>query len=362
MSNSFTTPPTLADEVTVVAGQVIGEGAVTAMSDTANYLFAYGGTHNVLSQAWAEGQFTQQGTTYQPMVEYVIPVITLDHYDLHLHFIALGPGGIRSTLTIGPDVYTSETLSTGAGPHVIEQSVTVTSTPTANYATLSIEVKHTTGTPNHHEIRTLAAHWVAKASPLSAGVKLDPDSNAFTPFGLNRVGNDYPLSARWGVDMLENIETLRQRPMTYTTWSGVDNLLAAPTSASDPAPAVYLGVGDIEVLFSPVYVPHEAFDSGNDYTIKVWIKMVNISATYPSVSYTIMGQLITVTANGWSSHEINIRPDPDEEMSQLYNFSIYRAGLDNVDGSNWLNLVSLSKNPIDTPGRPWIQGLCIWGV
>jgi len=68
MSNSFTTPPTLADEVTVVAGQVIGEGAVTAMSDTANYLFAYGGTHNVLSQAWAQGQFTQKGTTYQPMV------------------------------------------------------------------------------------------------------------------------------------------------------------------------------------------------------------------------------------------------------------------------------------------------------
>ena len=188
MSNSFTTPPTLADEVTVVAGQVIGEGAVTAMSDTANYLYAHGGTHNVLSQAWAEGQFTQKGTTYQPMVEYVIPVITLDHYELHLHLIALGPGGIRSTLTIGSDVYTAETLSTGAGPHIIEQTVTVTSTPTANYATLSIEVKHTTGTPNHHEIRTLAAHWVAKASPLSAGVKLDADSNAFTPFGLNRVG------------------------------------------------------------------------------------------------------------------------------------------------------------------------------
>ena len=361
MSNSFTTPPTLADEVTVVAGQVIGEGAVTAMSDTANYLYAYGGTHNVISQAWAEGQFTQKGTTYQPMVEYMIPIITHEHYELHLHLIALGPGGIRSTLTIGSDVYTAETLSTGAGPHIIEQTVTVTSTPLASYGTLSIEVKHTTGTPNHHEIRTLAAHWVAKASPLSTGALPDGKLNIYTPFGINRVGNDYPLSARWGVDMLENIETLRRRVLAYTSWSGVDNLFAAPTSVSDPAPAVYLGVGDIEVLFSPVFIPHEAFDGDNFYTITVWFNMVNISALYPSVSYVIMGQEITLTANGWSSHDITIRPDQDEEMSQLFNFSVYRAGLDNAD-HNWEFLLNIEQNPTLTPGVPWIKGLCIWGV
>lgn len=361
MSNSFTTPPTLADEVTVVAGQVIGEGAITTMSETANYLFAYGGTHNIISQAWAEGQFTQKGTTYQPMVEYQIPIITHEHYDLHIHFIALGRGGIRSTLTIGSSTYTDEVLSTGAGPHVIESTIVVTSTPLASYGTLTIEVKYTTGTPSHHEIRTLAAHWVAKASPLSTGALPDGKLNIFTPFGINRVGNDYPLSARWGVDMLENIETLRRRVVTYVSWSGVDNLYAAPTSVSDPAPAVYLGVGDIEVLSSPVYIPHEAFDTSNFYTVTVWVKMANISALVPSVSYVIMGQEITLTSNGWSSHDITVRPDQDEAMSQLFNFSVYRAGLDNAD-INWNHLINIENNPTLTPGIPGIQGLCIWGV
>jgi hypothetical protein len=108
-----------------------------------------------------------------------------------------------------------------------------------------------------------------------------------------------------------------------------------------------------------VYVPYEAFESGNDYTIKVWIKMVNISATYPSVTFVIMGQEITATANGWSAHSITARPDPDEEMSQLYNLSVYRAGLDNAE-ENWSNLVDF-RVP-GSPPRPYIQGLCIWGV
>jgi hypothetical protein len=361
MSNSFTSPPTLADEVTVVAGQPIGEGAITAMSESANYLFAYGGTHSVVSQAWAEGQFTQKGTTYQPMVEYKIPIITHEHYDLHIHVIALGPGGIRSTLTIGSSSYTDEVLSTGAGPHLIESTITVTSTPLSSHGQLSIEVKHTTGTPNHHEIRTLAVRWVPKPSPLSTGALPDGKLNIFTPMGINRVGNDYPLSARWGVDMLENIETLRRRPLVYASWSGVDNLSAAPTSPSDPAPPVYLGVGDIEVLFSPVYIPFEAFESGNFYTVTVWIYMVNISATYPERNYVIMGQELSVTANGWSSHDITVRPDSDEQMSELFNFTVYRAGLDN-DDNNWADLLTIGSNPTLTPGLPWIQGLCIWGI
>jgi hypothetical protein len=62
MSNSFPTPPLLADETTVVAGLPIGEGAVTRMSETMNYLWHYGSTTNALSQAWAEGQFVQKGT------------------------------------------------------------------------------------------------------------------------------------------------------------------------------------------------------------------------------------------------------------------------------------------------------------
>lgn len=356
MSNSFTSPPTLADEVTVVAGQPIGEGAVTAMSETVNYLWAHGGTHNVLSQAWADGQFEQKGSTYQTMAEYVIPIISHDHFELHIHYIAAGSGAVRSTLTIGSNSDNVETTSTGAGPHIVEQSLIVTTTPTANYGVLSIEVKQA-GSPNHHELRTIAARWVPKSSPLSTGALTD-GSNTFTPYGVNRAGNDYPLTARWGVNMLENIETLRRRPVMYLTWSGVDNLAAAPTSSSDPAPAVYLGIGDIEVLLSPVYIPLEMFEN-SAYTITAYLKAVNISATYPSLSCMILGQEIELTANGWSAHTITVRPDQDEDMSQLFNLSIYRVGLDN-DDLNWDNLVTGAV--VLSPPLPTIQGVCIWGL
>ena len=359
MANSFTSPPTLADEVTVVAGQPIAEGAITAMSDTANYLWSVGGTHAVVSQSWAEGQFEQKGTTYQEMVSYTIPIMSRMHYDLHIHYIALGPGGVRATLTIGANSYTDEVLSTGAGPHVIESTITVTTTPTQSYGVLSIEVKHTSGTPNHHEIRTLAARWIPWTSPVAQGAQADGNLNTFTPFGIGRAGNDYPLTTRWGVNMLENIETLRRRPISYVSWSGVDNLNAAPTSSSDPAPALYLGVGDIEVLFSPVYIPHEAFETNNFYTITIWLNMHNPLSQ--SVSYRILDQTITTSSAGWQQFTIDVRPDQDEEMSELFNLSIYRVGLDN-DEDNWNYLVSLTNTPPTAPNLPYVRGLCIWGV
>lgn len=361
MSNSFTTPPVLADESTVVAGQAIAEGAISLMSETTNYLWAYGGTHNLVSQSWAEGQFQQSLTTFQQMIEYKIPMLSVDHLELHIHYIALGAGSIRATLTNGTDVYTDTITTTGAGPHVVESTISLTSVPLSSSATLGFELRSTSGTPPHIEIRTLAAHWVAPSSPLSAGATSDFQLNQFIPFGINRVGADYPLSARWGVDMTNNIETLRRRPISYVSWSGVDNLGAVPTSDTDPAPALYLGVGDIEVLFPPVYIPQEAFVSGNFYTINIWIKMANLNPSLPSVTYIIMGQEIEVTTNGWSYHQVTVRPDQDEDLSQKFNLSLYRVGLDD-DPQNWDYLLNISSNPSTTSTWAYIQALSIWGV
>jgi len=96
MSNSFPTPPpTLADETTTVAGQPIAEGAITAMSQSANYLWHYGATSNVMSQAWAEGQMVQKGTIGRSMLRYIIPTCTRDHYTLKVYAVAKGSGCIR---------------------------------------------------------------------------------------------------------------------------------------------------------------------------------------------------------------------------------------------------------------------------
>lgn len=354
MSNSFTSPPTLASELTTVAGRPIAEGAVTAMSETANYLWAVGGSHNVLSQAWAEGQCTQKGTAYVKMLEYRIPVISNDHYDLHIHFIALGPGGVRSTLTLGAASYSDEVLSTGAGPHVIESSIIITSASTETYATLAIEVKHTAGTPAHHELRCIAAHWVAKSSPVDTGARYLGTTDKFVPFGINRVGNDYPLSARWGVDMLRNIETLRKRPISYLTWSGVDNLFAAPTNDTDPAPALYLGLGDLFTLQVPVHIPQEAVDK-DSYTIHLHAYLVDNAA---SVGVDFMGDRVTFTGNGWQSTEVTIQIDPDELMSRRFALNVFRIGPENTR-HNQSTLIDASTVPWTDPK---IQSLSIWGI
>jgi len=354
MSNSFTSPPTLASELTTVAGQPIAEGAVSSMAETANYLWAVGGTHNVLSQAWADGQCSQKGLTYAQMLEYRLPVISNDHYDLHIHYIAAGSGSIRSTLTLGAATYSDEVVSTGSGPHVIESTITITSASTETYATLSVEVKHDGVSSNRHELRCIAAHWVAKTSPVDTGARYLGTTDKYVPFGINRVGNDYPLSARFGVDMLRNIETLRKRPISYLSWSGVDNLLAAPTGPTDPAPALYLGLGDIFTFQVPVHIPQEAVDK-DTYTINVHAYLVDNAS---SVGVDLMGERVTFTGNGWQTAELTIQIDPDEELSRRFALNIFKVGPDNTL-HNQSTLIDASVVPWTDPK---IQSLSIWGV
>ena len=353
MSNSFQSPPVLASELTTVAGQPIAEGAVTKMSETANYLWAVGATDAVVSQAWADGQMSQQGTSYAQMLSYRIPVISNDHYEFALRFVASGPGGIRSTLTIGSASYTAETLSTGSGPHIVEQSIIITTASTETYATLTIELKRT-GTPPRHELRCISGRWVPKTSPVDTGARYLGTSDKFVPFGIARVGNDYSLPSRWGVDMLNNIATLRKRPISYLSWSGVEGLLSQPTSSTDAAPALYLGIGDLFTLQIPVHIPQEVIVT-DTYTIHLHAYLVDNAS---SVDVDFMGDTVTFTGNGWKVAELTIQIDPDEMMSQVYALNIYRAGPDNTR-SNQDALVDAGTVPFTNPK---IQAISIWGV
>ena len=356
MSNSFTTPPLLADETTVVAGLPIGEGAVTRMSETMNYLWHYGSTTNALSQAWAEGQFVQKGLTLVEMAEWALPVISNDHYELEVIVIAKGSGTIRLELEGATTAQvTDEVSSTGAGPHLVRLSL-ILGTPTDEYLTLTMKVAHTTGATSRHEIQSIMARWVPLPSPVTAGARYRL-SDKFVPFGINRVGNDYPLSSRWGVNARNNVELLRKRPVVYLTWSGVQNLDSAPTSIDDPAPPKYLGIGDIDVLAAPIHIPTEAV-LGDTYEINVALLIDDLPAGY-SVSYFVLGSEIEVSANGWHVETVRVLIDRDEAMSRALSLNIYRVGPDN-DPINLSVLASL--NTYASPNLPKVKALCVWGV
>jgi hypothetical protein len=356
MSNSFTTPPQLADETTVVAGLPIAKGAVTLMSETMNYLWHYGSTTNVLSQAWADGQFVQRGTSLVEMAEWMIPVISNDHHELEVIVIAKGSGTIRLELEGATTAQvTDEVSSIGAGPHLVRLSL-ILGTPTDEHLTLSMLVAHISGDSARHEIQSIMARWVPLASPVTAGARYRLNDK-FVPFGIDRVGNDYPLSSRWGVNALNNVELLRKRPVVYLTWSGIQNLDSAPTREDDPAPPKYLGIGDIDVLAAPVHIPTEAV-LGDSYEIKVALLIGNLQAG-GTFSYSVLGTEIEVSANGWHIETVRVLIDRDETMSRALNLNIYRVGPDN-DPINLSNLASLDTYGISN--LPQVQAICVWGV
>ena len=177
------------------------------------------------------------------------------------------------------------------------------------------------------------------------------------PFGINRVGNDYPLSSRWGVNARNNVELLRKRPVVYLTWSGVQNLDSAPTSIDDPAPPKYLGIGDIDVLAAPIHIPTEAV-LGDTYEINVALLIGDLPAGY-SVSYFVLGSEIEISANGWHVETVRVLIDRDEAMSRALSLNIYRVGPDN-DPINLSNLASL--NTYASPNLPKVKAICVWGV
>jgi hypothetical protein len=350
MSNSFPTPPpTLADETTTVAGQPIAEGAITAMSQTANYLWHYGATSNVMSQAWAEGQMVQKSTSYSSMLRYIIPTCTRDHYTLKVYAVAKGSGCIKAILDTSAGKFDGETCSTGEGPHLVTIDVVLTSTIADEYVELSFDVKHTGGATARHEITMLMARWEPLTSPVTPGKRLQ-GTDEFIPFGIDRVGADYPLTSRWGRNMLTNVDTLRRRPQLWLSWSGVNNLDAAPTSDSDPAPAKYLYTGDIGVLGQLVHIPPEAI-LGGEYTIYVSAYITGLTAGQ-SKRLSILGHTLTFSSVGWNHETLTVEIDPNEEDSALYHLNMFRVQLDPSSIT--------TEGLYSEPGE--IEALCVWGI
>lgn len=350
MSNSFPTPPpTLADETTTVAGQPIAEGAITAMSQSANYLWHYGATSNVMSQAWAEGQMVQKGTIGRSMLRYIIPTCTRDHYTLKVYAVAKGSGCIKAILDTSTGKFEGETCSTGAGPHLVTIDVVLTSTIADEYVELTFDVKHTADATARHEITMLMARWEPLASPVTAGKRLQ-GTDEFIPFGINRVGANYPLTSRWGRNMLTNVDTLRRRPQLWLSWSGVENLDAAPISITDPAPAKYLYTGDIGVLGQLVHIPQEVI-LGGEYTIYVSAFIEGLTVGQ-SKRLSILGHTLTFSSVGWNHETLTVEIDADDDAIAMYHLNMHRVEIDN----NGATLDGF----LDDPGL--IKALCVWGI
>jgi len=358
MSNSFTSDPTLVDPGRLTASQTIRTTEIARLSDLANYCFATGGTYNVISQLYDDNSFCTSNNSFIAMAEWLIPRISNEHNTLVINLQGFCPTAANATaeidLEIGDIKYTAQVSITDQGRYNASfnsVSITATGSHTDEHALVKLALKAPTG--QEVVLLGIQAHWEALTSPLATG-DLGQHDDTFTPQGQTRQGTDKPLSSRWGVEMLNNINTLRRRPRVLFNWSGVRNTSSSsPISVRGAAPKA-IGRGDLSSFYSEVALFAGTTEDSNLY-LRVWTKLRNYSSG--DLYLDVMGNTLTLNSGSWQYHDIEFTVD-EVARSNQFGLSMYRAGLDDTRAQ--INTVSSTLKP--PSANPHISGLCIIGV
>ena len=356
MSNSYTTPPTLVDPGRVTASQTLRSTEMSRLGDLQNYIFATGGTHNVLSQMFDDSCFTQDSTSFVQMAQWIIPILSEQHTVLNVNIQGFCIGAANVTakieLIIGSSTVNTEISITDGGRYTSSfnsGSLTVAGS-TADTAILRISVKAPTG--SEVTILGIQANWQALTSPLSTG-SLSQGSDIFIPQGLDRLGADLPLTARYGVETINNINTLRARGRVLFCWSGIESASSSQPISAAAAPPRALGVGDLSSFFAPAAIFSGTTE--NQLTVKVYVRALNISSSADHFTINIMNNALPITSAGnWNEFDIDLTQD-ELSLSDQFGLSVYRAG---ADDDNFF-VASTTRKPSSTS---YVAGLCIIGV
>ena len=258
MSNSFTSSPTLVDPSRLTASQTIRSTEIARLSDLANYCFATGGTYNCVSQLYDDNSFCTNSTSFINMAQWLIPRISNAHNTLIVNLQAFCPTAANATaeldLDFGTVKYTTQVSITDQGRYNASfntGTILVTGSQNEDHAILKLSLKAPTG--QEVVLLGIQANWQALTSPLTTG-ELGQQNDIFTPQGQTRQGIDKPLSSRWGVEMLENINTLRRRPRVLFNWSGVENTSSSSAISVRGAAPKAIGRGDLSSFYSEVAI------------------------------------------------------------------------------------------------------------
>ena len=360
MSNSFSTSPTLVDPSRTTATQTIRSTEISRLADLQNYIFATSGTHNVLSQTYDDSCFIQDATSFTTMSRWIIPRISRSHNELKVRlsaFCSTAGAQVRLTLSflISANTYTATITVTDTGRYSSGfdvATITTLSSETEEFAILTLEAKAPAS--DEVEILGIQANWSPISSPLSAGLHYQGTSE-FVPVGANRQGDDLPLTSRFGVDALNNIETLRKRGRTLVCWSGVENASSSQSLQFAANPPIGLGVGDNGVLGSIVALP-VGMNEIDGLSINLFAYVVGLGAGQ-SITVEIFNHRMTFSFNGWNSYSLEIFGS-DLNLSDEFGLSVYRVEINNND-TNLQSLLSFN-NPVSS--SPFISSLSIIGV
>ena len=352
MGNTYTTPPTIPDTGDLIAGKIIKTETMGRMGDLSNYLHAYGGTSTCISQAFDRNTCVTNSTSFVDLCRWRIPIPSNDHTTIDFHVNAqvttTGTGTIKFTLTDGNSVAQGDSsisiTSTSMGLATVSHSFS--SATTADYVDVVMSGKVDAITYDL-DIQIVAARFLPLSSPLSAGATAQ-GTDKITPFGLNRLLNNYPLTSRSGVQWRTNIQTMRSRKRPLLSWSGVENPSSAFTGRGKGPKS--LGVGDVETM----QIQSPLFLGGGALTLYVYV--VDISGTK---KFAFMGRTFSVTSNGWN--EFNFFPDLSNVSPQSSSFgiSLYKINPSSYNQSDTL-LDNLDRRAAFAGNLPRITALSVW--
>lgn len=354
MSNSYTSPPALVDPARVTASQTLRATEIARLGDLQNYCFGVGGSGDVVNQAWDAEVFRVDTTTLTDVCEWYIPRPSNEHNTFKFRVashttVATGKVGVKITFPLSGNTYSTTipiTDSTRFASAFDEMTINVTASENELFCKCTLQVIVISG---YVELALVEGRWSPLSSPLSAG-SLGQGSDSFIPQGVNRLAADLPLSARFGVNTLNNITTLRKRGRTLFQWSG------AFTSKTGNNPAKGLGLFDPQAMYSIVAL-YSGMNQLTDLDVDIFINVENyVSGT---VYLDIFGHRLTIAVNGWNSYGVTLRA---QELSQSNEFklSVYRVGLEATSNNS---SVLLSQDKFITVGSPvYIKGLSIIGV
>lgn len=355
MSNSYTTPPILVDPSRVTAGLTIRTTEISKLGELQNYSFAQGGCVDVVAQAWGNAVFRIDATTKTDICEWYIPRPSDHHntfkFKIACHRSAAGNKvGGRLTFPLSGNTYESEVVITDTnryGTVFEELALSVTGNETELFCRLTMFVECSSG---YVEIANINGSWVDILSPLDPGVH-QQGGNIFTPQGINRLGADRALSARFGVETLNNITTLRKRGRTLLNWSGAFSFVSGNNS-----PPKGIGTFDLDLMYSIVSL-FGGMNQIDDLDVDIFINIENYSSG--TFEIEIFGYRLSIVQNGWNSFGLSLRLSELERYSRDFRLSMYQVGLMPTARNQ---AIVLGDNNRITSNPVYIKGISIIGV
>ena len=374
MSNSYSSNLLLADPSSTVAGKYVDYQTPQRMSNSINYSFGVGSTHNILSQSYADKTFIQSSSTFLEMSQWRIPLCSLEHNELEIvvYYDIIGTSSncdLRFILDVG-SASANVTINLPSTAEIASDTLTIT-LPSSDqyYGTLTLQARGDLSNNAEVDLKSILARWSPISSPIPTGIKNQYEtSDRFIPCGTNRTGVNQAFTSRFAHNMIDNIDLVRKRLRSYITWSGCYNINSSifPNPIDAGAPETFIGVGHISTLAGYPLAP-SGFDVLEDRKLELHIKYIGDST---NTEFDFFGNRIVLTNSAgvvdWSIHTIELDYDSISRIGDIL-LPYYRASLDNSTQNhntlvNYGNIPAFFYPTIHTSNYGMILAITLMGI